>query len=201
MEGVVLFLFFQFSWQLEVQVISQSLPSSCVASFTFLHWFILDFVSRIYSAGSSSLALVFEPTGSNFNNIDDSFGSLPWRVPYLLLYWKKKKKPWGAVISTHCLRVEVELIQGIKVTQLPTPICHRIQSHLSVSPWLEIAMEKEMAMREKRITSTVSAVFSNYHPLQDPIVKWLCITCYSYNIEMIVVAHIYWVFTICQAKQ
>lgn len=71
-----------------------------------------------------------------------------------------EKKPWGAVISTHCLRVEVELIQGIKVTQLPTPICHRIQSHLSVSPWLEIAMEKEMAMREKRITSTVSAVFS-----------------------------------------
>lgn len=83
------FYFFQFSWQLEVQVISQSLPSSCVASFTFLHWFILDFVSWIYSACSSSLALVFEPTGSNFNNIDDSFGSQPWRGPICCFIEKK----------------------------------------------------------------------------------------------------------------
>ena len=119
MEGVVLFLFFQFSWELEDQVISQSLPTSCVSSITFLHWFILDFISWIYSARSSSLALAFEPIGSNFNNIDDSFGPLPWRIPYLQLYWEKKKKPWGAVTSTHCLRVEVELIQGIKVAQLP----------------------------------------------------------------------------------
>ena len=96
----------------------------------------------------------------------------------LVLYLKEspicsfiEKTPWGAVTSTHCLRFEVELIQGIKVAQLPTLICRRIQSHLYVSPWLEMAMEKEMAMREKRITSTVSAVFSNYHPLHDSTVK------------------------------